>query len=313
MARRRQDELRALHDADGVRTSSMRFEMALQSPTKRVSTRCQRRLARVCLGVCLLTLPALLVALAVSFRSGEDGDGYREAAVSSEHYLATRAGIQVLRNGGNAFDAAAVIQLVLGVVQPQSTGLGGGCMALLYKASDGSVVALDGREEAPASFGEAAFCKTAACNESWPFFPDRVTGGHPVGVPGVLAAVARVLNEFGTLTLAQALQPAIEVATEGFPMYDHLHSRILANRDRLALFNASAALYLSPDASSPRVPVGATFTNPDLAATMRAIATGGTAAFYEGPIGDDLRAAVAAAANPATGLAGNLSAADLAG
>lgn len=164
--------------------------------------------------------------------------------------------------------------------------------------------------------------------------PDRVTGGHPVGVPGVLAATARLLHDYGTLTLAQALQPAIDIArkvravpagagrqhagpitriaAQGFPMYEHLHSRIVLNRERLSWFNASAELFLEPDRSAPRVALGETFANPDLADTLELIAKEGESAFYGGgAIGQDLVAAVAAARNPITGLVGNITLADL--
>jgi len=110
------------------------------------------------------------------------------AMVSTTHYLATESAIEVLKRGGNAADASAVIQFVLTVVQPQSTGLGGGCIILHYDATEHSVVALDGREEAPAAFHGRQFCANPdcltnpACNCDSGLLPtrDSQTGGHPV-------------------------------------------------------------------------------------------------------------------------------------
>jgi len=111
-------------------------------------------------------------------------------AVSTTHFLATEAAAKVLRNGGNAADAAAVAQFVLNVVQPQSTGIGGGCFILHYNSSSGTVNAIDGREEAPSALEASAFCADPQCSHPVsPFFPNRCSGGLAVGVPGTVAAV----------------------------------------------------------------------------------------------------------------------------
>jgi gamma-glutamyltranspeptidase len=161
-----------------------------------------------------------------------------------------------------------------------STGIGGGCMFLLWNTTTNTTYAMDGREEAPSSFSPSAFCSDANCSTAYPFMPDRVSGGHPVGVPGTLATVDRALRQFGTISLARALAPAISIARDGFPMYRELYDRINWNLDRLAMFPASAALFLSPDRTKPIAAIGETFYNPDLAATLQEIADHGIQAFY---------------------------------
>eukprot|EP00899_Mesostigma_viride_P018001 jgi/Mesvir1/26201/Mv02385-RA.1 len=245
--------------------------------------------------------------------------------VSSSHYLASEAGLRILKRGGNAVDAAAAVQFVLNVVQPQSAGIGGGSMILmsLPRKRNGAstsdmlppeVIAIDGREEAPASLTPTTFCKDPpACTAAQPFSPDRVTGGLPVGVPGTLSATVKALAEHGTMTLQEVLEPAIRAARLGFPMYDHLHAKISQNKDRLALYPASAALFLNNNKTAPRVAVGETFVNEDLAQTLELIGLQGEVAFYRGPVGKDLVAAVNAAWNPWTGSSGGkMTEADLA-
>ena len=144
------------------------------------------------------------------------------------------------------------LRRVTGPTQPESNGIGGGCMPLVYMRNEHKVYAIDGREEAPAAFSEDAFCQDATCASAWPFYPERVTGGHPVGVPGTLAATAKLLERFGTMSLQAVMAPAIRAARNGVPMTSHLHSRIIANKDRLSLFPASKKLFLT-DAGDPIV------------------------------------------------------------
>lgn len=176
----------------------------------------------------------------------------RWGAVSSTHYLATEAGFAALKTGGNAVDAAVAMQFMLNVVQPQSTGIGGGCFVVIYNASTGEVSTLDGREEAPKKFHENAFCADEEC-ASGPCecrdgilgnLDDRLASGYSVGVPGTPAAVDRMLRERGTFSLKQAVSFAVSTAKEGFPMYEHLHSRIAQASVRLRYFDASVKLFL---------------------------------------------------------------------
>lgn len=207
--------------------------------------------------------------------------------VSSARQLASEAGVEALRRGGNAVDAAAVTQFVLNVVEPYASGIGGGCFILIYDARTQAIYAIDGREEAPALYHERVFLGP----DGRPIpFADRSTGGMPVGVPGTLAAWALALERFGTFSLAEALEPAIRIAEEGFVLTE-LDAQILKEHaGRLARFQASAKLYLREDGTP--LEAGTRLRNPDLAETFRLIAREGIRAFYEGPIADDIVRAV---------------------
>ena len=248
-----------------------------------------------------------------------------QGMVSTTHSLATKAGLDILKAGGNAFDAAAAVQFALNVVQPQSTGIGGGCFVVFYHAQDAQVYALDGREEAPAGFSEDAFCvnKTqcgllpsgeanyCGCvrNGAYPF-RDRSTGGHPVGVPGVVAAMDRLLKDYGTRSLSDVLQPAIGLAANGFPMYPEMHSRLLLNADRMLQWPGSARLFFSNGSQGP-LAIGQMFTNPDLATTFRGLASNGADWFYRGRLGQDVVNTARASVNLATGAESPLTGEDL--
>jgi hypothetical protein len=148
----------------------------------------------------------------------------RRGAVTTTNFEATQAGLQVLAAGGNAADAAVAVQLMLGVTQPESTGIGGGSFIMYFDAESQEVVAIDGREEAPARFHPRIFCANATCGEdpsclSCPAGPldfrERYTGGLAVGVPGTLAAAGKLLAEFGTRPMADVVGPAIQRARSG--------------------------------------------------------------------------------------------------
>ena len=208
------------------------------------------------------------------------------AMVSTSNRYATLAALNTLRAGGNAVDAMAVAQFVLNVAEPYASGIGGGLFMLVYDAERGEVIAIDGREEAPAAYGPDVFL-----NEEGEVIPfeTRRTGGNAVGVPGTLAATARALEEHGTLTLAQALQPAIRLARAGVVIDEPFARNIREHAERLALYPATAALYLHED-GSPRE-AGEVLRNPDLADTLELIAEQGLKAFYEGEIAQDIVAA----------------------
>ena len=237
-----------------------------------------------------------------------------QGMVSTTHRLATQAGLDILKAGGNAFDATAAIQFALNVVQPQSTGIGGGCFVVFYHAASHQVYALDGREEAPGGFSEDAFCPNKTTCGQWPSgatnycgcsrngaypFRERSTGGHPVGVPGVVAAMDRLLTEYGSRTLADTLQPAIRLADSGFPMYPEMHNRLLLNADRMLQWRGTAKLFFS-NASNP-LAVGEIFTNPDLATTFRTLAAQGADYFYRGRLTQDIITTATTSVNPNTG------------
>ena len=190
------------------------------------------------------------------------GDG---GAVASTNFLATRAGLRVLAEGGNAADAAVAVQLMLGVSQPESNGIGGGCFIVVYNATTKEVQTIDGREEAPARFHPNVFCADTTCANdpecpSCPTgplgFSERFTGGLAVGVPGTFAAAARLNEEHGTRTMGQLAAPAIETARGGIAMTNHLYNAIRGSVDRLELWPASAELYLSPNSARAELRVG---------------------------------------------------------
>src|SRR5437764_10904167 len=168
-------------------------------------------------------------------------------AVASVDADATRAGIEVLREGGNAVDAAVAANAVLGVTEPFVAGIGGGGFMVVYLAREHRVITIDGRETAPQTFPENAFIDPAT-GQPIPFYPRRVTSGMAVGVPGTLATWAKAASELGTMSLKRLLQPAIAVAERGFTVDDTFRGQIASNLSRLAAFTSSRSLFLTSSA-----------------------------------------------------------------
>ena len=200
-------------------------------------------------------------------------------AIASVDLDASAAGLEVLRHGGNAVDAAVAAAATLGVTEPYSAGVGGGGFMVAYLARRHRVVTIDGRETAPAAFAADSFIDPAT-GEPIPF-AERVTSGLGVGVPGTLATWQRALRRFGTLRLGAALVPAIRVAERGFVVDQSFHDQTVTNAARFAAFPATAELYL-PGGAPP--PVGSVLRNPDLARTYRLLARAGTGPLYRGRI-----------------------------
>ncbi len=227
------------------------------------------------------------------------------AMVVAAHPLAAQAGLEMLRAGGNAVDAAVATAYALNVVEPQSSGIGGGAFILLWLAEKGEAIAIDGREEAPAGATPNDFLHPDGTPQ--PFFPDRITGGRPVGVPGAVKALEKARARYGKLSLATVLGPAIRLAEEGFPASERMAGQLEVHRQRLARFPATRAVFL-PDGIHP-VRAGERLRQPDLARTFRLLATQGEGVFYRGEIARDVVQAVASApVNP-----GQMTLADLAG
>lgn len=203
------------------------------------------------------------------------GNGGAAATVDA---LATRAAMEILAQGGNAVDAAVAAAAVLGVTEPYSCGIGGGGFMLVYLAKEHRVVSIDHREVAPASFGPTVF--NGADGRPLPF-AERVNSGLSVGVPGTVRGWEEALRRYGTLSLARVLQPAIRVAQEGFTVDATFAAQTQANLERFRYFTSTRALFLPGD-SVPAI--GSTFKNPDLARTYLLLASGGSRAFYTGPI-----------------------------
>jgi gamma-glutamyltranspeptidase/glutathione hydrolase len=200
-------------------------------------------------------------------------------AVSTVDLDATRAGIEVLRAGGNAADAAVAAAATLGVTEPFSSGLGGGGYFVYYDARTHRVSTIDGRETGPAAFRPDIFVDPST-GKPYPF-ATAVTSGLSVGVPGTPATWQTVARRFGSRPVAQLLQPAIRVAERGFVVDQTFHDQVVANAARFGQFTSTSALYLR----GGRPPaVGSVFTNPDLAATYRQLARKGLNSFYTGPL-----------------------------
>src|SRR5881275_2803266 len=193
-------------------------------------------------------------------------------AVASVDPTATRAGIQILREGGNAVDAAVAANAVLGVTEPFVAGIGGGGFMVVYLAHQHRVVTIDGRETAPQTFPENAFIDPAT-GKPIPFYPQRVTSGMAVGVPGTLATWAKAATLYGTMPLRRLLQPAIRVARHGFVVDQTYHNQTEMNRPRFQAFTSSRALFLTPEGQAPAV--GSVVRNPELAKTYELIARRG--------------------------------------
>ncbi|GGC98054.1 gamma-glutamyltransferase [Vreelandella lutescens] len=217
----------------------------------------------------------------------EVGSGFEEKpgwavdsfAVAAANPLATDAGYQVLKAGGNAIDAAVAVQMVLTLVEPQSSGIGGG--AFLMHFDGANVQAYDGRETAPAAVMGELFMEDG---EPLPFM-EAVASGLSVGVPGTVRMLEQAHAEHGQLDWKALFAPAITLAEEGFAVSQRLHTS-LANDDALRANDLARDFYYSADGEP--IDVGETLKNPALAAILRRIADEGSAAFYEGNIAQDL-------------------------
>ena len=206
----------------------------------------------------------------------------------------------MLKAGGNAIDAAVAVQMVLSLVEPQSSGIGGG--AFLLHSSGRELVAWDGRETAPAAATEKLFI--GADGKPMPFY-DGVVGGRSVGVPGTVRMLEQAHRAHGRLPWAQLIQPAIQLAEQGFQVSPRL-ATMLANEKHL-IKDPVAAKYFYDAAGKPW-PVGHVLKNPELAEVLRGIAARGSAALLQGPLAQSIVDKVTRHANP-----GQMTLADLAG
>ncbi|MFF1868958.1 gamma-glutamyltransferase [Kitasatospora herbaricolor] len=230
-------------------------------------------------------------------------------AVASVDADATAAGIEVLRKGGNAVDAAVATAAALGVTEPYSAGIGGGGYFVHYDAATGRVSTLDGRETASRTADESLFLE-----DGKPLaFADAVTSGLSVGVPGTSATWEKALRLWGSRSLGEVLKPAERIAEQGFTVDQTFRDQTAGNEARFRDFPESSRLFL-PGGSLPVV--GSTLRNPDLAATYRTLGRDGTKALYQGPIGADIVQALQhPPVDPASGRVarpGRVDAADLA-
>ena len=205
----------------------------------------------------------------------------RHFMVSAAHPLAADAGYRVLKQGGSAVDAAITVQLVLGLVEPQSSGIGGGAFMLVHDAARNKLIAYDGRETAPAAARPDQFLDTSGKPIE---LLSAVLGGKSVGVPGVIALLAETHRKHGRLPWARLFAPAIELAEKGFPV-SHRLCAVIAREP--AMPQARAYQYFH-DANGTPLATGTLRKNPEYAAALREIAARGVPAFYTGRIARDV-------------------------
>ncbi|WP_405404772.1 gamma-glutamyltransferase [Paracoccus sp. Ld10] len=222
--------------------------------------------------------------------------------ITAAHPLAVQAGARVLEQGGSAADAMVAVQVVLGLVEPQSSGLGGGSFLVWYDAATGEVTTLDGRETAPMAATPTLFQD----DDGQPLaFMEAVVGGRSVGTPGTPRLLEVAHRKWGRANWSGLFQDGIDLAQNGFTVSPRLASLVASEGDALARYPA-ATDYFFPDGQP--VAEGASLTNPAYADTLRMLARDGADAFYDGPIADRIVAAVRGAEdNP-----GMLTRADLA-
>jgi len=262
--------------------------------------------ARRSTACCFLGVAVLGVALAQP--APEAGSGWVDKKpVTSRHWmvaaanpLAVAAGHRILAAGGNAVDAAVAVQMVLGLVEPQSSGIGGGAFLLVHDARRGKLVAWDGRETAPAAARPDRFLRDG---KPMPFF-EAVVGGRSVGVPGTLRMLEAAHRKHGRLAWARLFDDAIALAENGFAVSPRLHRLVSEER---YMTQPRLRDYFHGRDGKP-LPVGTILRNPAYARTLRAVASRGADAFYAGPVAQDIVDTVQGAASP-----GDITLADLAG
>ena len=235
-------------------------------------------------------LPALiLLALAPPLfaRADSETPAPPRAIVAAGNRIAAQTGLDILRQGGNAVDAAVAIQAMLGLVEPQSSGIAGGAYLLFYDAASHTIEGWDGRETAPAAAGPDLFLHADGTPMA---FHEAAVGGRSVGVPGVMPMLEAVHKAHGRMPWADLFAPGIRQAEAGFDIPARLADEIAADASRLKRQPALAAMFLRPDGAP--LPAGAHIANPALADALRQIAAGGSEALMRGPLAGEIATAV---------------------
>jgi gamma-glutamyltranspeptidase / glutathione hydrolase len=235
----------------------------------------RRRGAAALLGLALSLWAAVALAAPAPGRN----------AIASAHPLATQAGLDILAQGGNAFDAAVAVSAVLAVVEPASSGVGGGGFYLLHVAADGHDVFVDARETAPGAATRDMYLGA----DGKPRPGASMSGPLAAAIPGEPAAWAHVAARYGRLPLATSLKPAIRIAADGFPLYARLQNAIRVKQAQLRASKDAAAVFLDKGEVPP---VGATIRQPELAKTLELIARSAAQEFYNGRFAERLAQAV---------------------
>ncbi len=205
-----------------------------------------------------------------------------KGAIASAYPLATEAGQEILAKGGNAFDAAVAVSAALAVVEPSSSGLGGGGFYLLHRQADGFETMLDAREKAPGAATRDMYLDKAGNP-----IPDASTAGSlAAGIPGEPAAFDYLARKFGKLPLKDSLEPAIRLARNGFPLYARLQGGIRFKREALLRSPDAAKVFLTAEGAVPEL--GFIIKQPGLAATLEILGNQGAKGFYTGRVAQDL-------------------------
>lgn len=235
----------------------------------------------------LIPIISLLFVISCSWANVDkhSADKRQPAAIATAHPLATEAGEKILAQGGNAFDAAVAISAALAVVEPYSSGIGGGGFWLLHREKDGFQTMLDGRETAPLNAHRDMYLDA----EGKVIAGASMNGPLAAGIPGVVAALEQLSAEYGNLSLRQSLQPAIDYARNGFAVDEHYRRMAGFRLQALRASDDAAKIFLRNN----EVPdVGVMIQQPDLANTLSVIAEQGAAGFYQGEVAEKLLAAV---------------------
>lgn len=217
-------------------------------------------------------------------RDDRDANG-ENGVVSTGKYEASKIGAEIIKNGGNAVDAAVAVAFALGVCEPQSSGLGGGGFMMIHTAETGENVFVDFREPAPAG----------ATPGMWPFDEagevdkSKWEGGPSVGVPGEVKGMLHALEEYGTMTREEVMNPAIEMAENGYTVSAVMNRDMMEKFEKLTTFEALGKIYLK---DGYPYSIGDTLKNPDLAKTLTMIRDNGSDAFYKGEMAEAMVKAV---------------------
>jgi len=225
------------------------------------------------------TLPSSVLAkeLDMDYKNSKQVATGLDGMVATAHPLASQIGANVLRNGGNAIDAAVAIQFALNVTEPMMSGIGGGGFLMYYDAKKEETSIINSRERAPAGATPEMFLDKKG--EPIPF-GERATGGKAVGVPGTLKGLEEALERWGTRSMDELIDPAIQLASKGFPIDSVLADAIADNKD--VLVKTAAGIVFAPNGKPLKE--GDRLVQKDLAKTFELIKSGGTDAFYKGEI-----------------------------
>jgi len=219
---------------------------------------------------------------ASGYKVGKKAVHTRTHMVVTANPLASKAGCDVLNAGGNAADAAVAVQMVLGLVEPQSSGLGGGAFMLHYDAATKAVQAYDGRETAPAAATENYLRWIDDVTDKTTPKPNARASGRSIGTPGAVRMLDLAQKDHGKMAWKDLLQPAIKLATEGFPISGRLAAAIEGSRPNLLVDPEATATYFNADLTSKTL--GTVLKIPNYAATLTTLANNGADALYTGPI-----------------------------